>query len=265
MGDDECTIDELAQQVGLPSSTIRLYQSKGLLPSPRRSGRVAYYDDGHLARLDLIGRLQSRGFSLAAIGQLVEGWEAGRSLDDVLGLEGSVAARLLGAPEAAVVVPLPELAERFPSIPITPEVIRRVVAMGLVTLTDDGGAVVVPTPTFLEVGSALVDLGFPLDEVLDEYEALARDLEAVAARFAGLFERNVWEPFVRDGMPDDRLGSVAATLDGLAPLAERIVQATLRHALARVAEQFLAAQASSLQPRSGSTATASQKATASDS
>src|ERR1700736_5022968 len=77
---EELTIDELAQLMGLPSSTIRLYRTKGLLPPPQRRGRSAFYGPGHVARVDLIGRLQERGFSLAAIAELVQQWEEGRSL-----------------------------------------------------------------------------------------------------------------------------------------------------------------------------------------
>src|SRR5438046_126751 len=73
----ERTIDELARHVGLPSSTIRMYQTRGLLPPPRKQGRAALYGPGHVARIDLIGRLQDRGFSLASIAELVRDWEDG--------------------------------------------------------------------------------------------------------------------------------------------------------------------------------------------
>src|SRR6266540_4593263 len=61
------TIDELAAAAGLPSRTVRHYQSEGVLPSPRREGRVAVYAASHLERLQLIGRLQDRGLRLDAI------------------------------------------------------------------------------------------------------------------------------------------------------------------------------------------------------
>ena len=44
-------IDDLAQRAGVAVDTIRYYQSKALLEPPRRQGRVAWYDDGHLERL----------------------------------------------------------------------------------------------------------------------------------------------------------------------------------------------------------------------
>ena len=54
----ELTVDELATRAGLPVRTIREYQTMGLLPSPERRGRVGIYRTAHLARLQLIGRLQ---------------------------------------------------------------------------------------------------------------------------------------------------------------------------------------------------------------
>ena len=68
--DAQLTVEDLAREAGVPVSTVRLYQSRGLLPSPERKGRVAYYGPGHVARMHLIGRLQQDGFSLASINQL---------------------------------------------------------------------------------------------------------------------------------------------------------------------------------------------------
>ena len=54
--DDEgqLTIEELASRAGTATTTVRMYQSKGLLPPPERRGRIGYYGEGHLARLRLI-------------------------------------------------------------------------------------------------------------------------------------------------------------------------------------------------------------------
>lgn len=240
----ELTIDALAQRAELPSSTIRMYQHRGLLPPPRKVGRVGWYDDGHVARLELIASLQERGYSLAAIGELVDGWEAGRSLDDVLGLERAVA----GAAGEPLRLSVAELAERFPNVPITEDVVRRVTKLGVAELDAETGDIVVHEPAFLGVGSALVELGFPLDEVLDEYEHLRPVLAGVAERFAALFERHVWRPFADAGMPERDLPSVTGALERLGPLADHVVQATLRQALAEVAERFVADEAARATP-----------------
>ncbi len=47
-------IDQLAQLSGVPSRTIRFYNTQGLLPAPLMRGRVAYYTEEHLLVLKLI-------------------------------------------------------------------------------------------------------------------------------------------------------------------------------------------------------------------
>src|SRR5579863_8866654 len=67
------TIDELAHLSGLPSRTIRFYNTQGLLPPPIMQGRVAYYDDEHLLILDIIKQLKDRqNLPLETIKQLLE-------------------------------------------------------------------------------------------------------------------------------------------------------------------------------------------------
>lgn len=66
-------IGELAERSGVPASTIRYYEKEGLLPKAQR-GANGYrdYQDGALARLDLIQLGQNLGFSLDAIRTVVE-------------------------------------------------------------------------------------------------------------------------------------------------------------------------------------------------
>ena len=47
----EYRIEQLARTAGVAVDTIRFYQGKGLLDSPRREGRVTWYGEGHLERL----------------------------------------------------------------------------------------------------------------------------------------------------------------------------------------------------------------------
>src|SRR5713226_7215121 len=67
------TIDELAHLSGLPSRTIRFYNTQGLLPSPIMQGRVAYYDDEHLLVLNIIKQLkEQQNLPLETIRQMLE-------------------------------------------------------------------------------------------------------------------------------------------------------------------------------------------------
>ena len=53
-------IDELAQRVGLPSRTIRFYNTQGLLPAPLMRGRVAFYTQEHVQVLLIIRELKEQ-------------------------------------------------------------------------------------------------------------------------------------------------------------------------------------------------------------
>src|SRR5215467_4910286 len=54
------TIDELAHVSGMPSRTIRFYNTQGMLPPPIMRGRVAYYSEDHLLVLNIIKELKEQ-------------------------------------------------------------------------------------------------------------------------------------------------------------------------------------------------------------
>jgi DNA-binding transcriptional MerR regulator len=242
--DDEgqMTIEELARQAGTATTTVRMYQSKGLLPPPERRGRIGYYGPGHLARLRLIAQLQDQGFSLAGIKRLTETWESGRGLDDLLGLETQVASAW--APETPTRLTLAAFRELFAGQMIDPAIIQRAIRMGLVGF--DGAAVTVKSPKLLDIGLELVRAGIPVKEMMDELEALQATADTVAARFTAVFERHMWEPFVAAGLPADQIRPLTESLQRLNTLAEAVVDAVLRDALRRKATDFLARQATRL-------------------
>jgi DNA-binding transcriptional MerR regulator len=235
----QMTIEEVASQAGTATTTVRMYQSKGLLPPPQRRGRIGYYGQGHLARLRLIAQLQEEGFSLASIKRLTDAWESGRGLDDILGLETQVAA--IWAPEPPARLKLNEFRRLFAGQQITPAVIRRAIRMGLVGV--DGTSVTVKRPKLLAIGLELVGVGIPVKEMLDELEALQGTADAIAERFTAVFAHNMWEPFVAAGLPADRIRPLTESLQRLSALAEAVVDAVLRDALRRKAGEFLAQQA----------------------
>ena len=54
------TLEDLADQSGLPIRTIRYYIQEGLLDGPDTHGKFASYSPEHLDRLELISRLKDR-------------------------------------------------------------------------------------------------------------------------------------------------------------------------------------------------------------
>ena len=60
-------IAQVARQSGVPASTLRFYEKKGLIRSIGRRGLYRLFDQGILERLALIALGRSAGFSLAEI------------------------------------------------------------------------------------------------------------------------------------------------------------------------------------------------------
>ena len=60
-------IGEVARQSGLPASTLRFYEEKGLIASVGRHGLRRLFDDGVVERLALITLGRAAGFSLDEI------------------------------------------------------------------------------------------------------------------------------------------------------------------------------------------------------
>ncbi|MGK2950206.1 MAG: MerR family transcriptional regulator [Acidimicrobiales bacterium] len=230
-------IDALAGAAGVATTTIRLYQQKGLLPGPELEGRTGWYGPPHLARLRLISRLQADGFSLAGIGKLLDSWQEGRALTDLVGVERQLD-ELLHQRAPVVVDPL-ELAERFPAGSLTPELFQRAMSLGLVALTDTG-QVEVPDRRFLDTGAELAALGVPLHVVLDEWEDLRRQMDEVAQRFVAVFEEHLLPPSWRHDLDADGVRSLAATLAKLQHHAGTVLLAALDASMADLAGRRLA-------------------------
>jgi hypothetical protein len=98
-----------------------------------------------------------------------DGMDKGESLRAVLGLGNGPPTWTAEQPES---MPLAELASRLPQVEFNPEMIHRVMDLGLVELSNDGSEVVVRSPSFLRIGGELAALGVPPDVILDEYEKL---------------------------------------------------------------------------------------------
>ena len=238
------TIDELALESGVTSRNIRAYQTRGLLPPPRVEGRVGYYDENHLERLRYVGSLQERGFSLAAIQCLLDAWQEGRDLEDVLGFEAALTAPWTD--EKPERYGLDRLLRMFPEVVEDPGLLQRAVDLGL--LVPAGDEFEAPSPKLLHVGAELVTAGIPLRAILDEYERLKADARTIATRFVALFEANVWEPFVEAGLPPERLAEVTESLQRSRPTAAQAMDAALAMAMEEAVAESTIRQISRLLP-----------------
>lgn len=239
------TIEDLARRAICTTRNIRNYQTLGLVPYPTLVGRTGYYGEGHLARLRLIAQLQEHGFSLAGIAQLLQAWEQGRTLADVLGFEEA-----LTTPwddEEPVFMSVEELLAMFPEAAEDPSLAARSFEIGLLALEPAGPgqpmAVKVHSPRLLRVGAELVRSGVSLAATLDELVLLRADLDRVAQRFVAMFDTHVWAPFAAAGMPADRLHEVTEALRRMRPLAAASVEVVLAQAMQQRSSENTAVRA----------------------
>jgi DNA-binding transcriptional MerR regulator len=190
-------VEELARRCGLTVDTIRFYQTRGLLPPPAREGRHAVYDDAHVERLERIRALKEQGFRLELIRRTLDG-----ELDVAeQALAGALAADA-GSGEQAEPLTREQLAQRA-GVPDT--LLEALEREGLLVPGADEPA---PYDTgdlaAVQAGSALLEAGLPLSELL----ALAREhdqaMRAVAERAVDLFARFVRDPALgrAGGEPD---------------------------------------------------------------
>jgi DNA-binding transcriptional MerR regulator len=180
------TIDDLARQVRLPVRTIREYHTMRLLPPPERRGRVGLYGPGHVQRLQLIARLQRRGYSLAGIRDLLGAWESGTDLTTLLGVDQGQA--VLDEPPLRLT--RAELLQRLPALEDR-AALDRAREAGLVSPQGEDH-VIVRSPALLALAADWVEAGVPLAEALGVIEVLAGDLGALARTLAGLIADRVW-------------------------------------------------------------------------
>lgn len=206
-GPREYRMEELAERAGITVRTLRFYRERKLLAPPRREGRIAWYDEHHLARLRTIAALLERGHTLNGIAELAEALDHGRDVAELLGVDTPTE-------EEPVRLTPEELAARFEG-EVTPE--NLAAAMELGYLGTDGDDIVHISRRLLDASSALVREGFPLAEVLAAGRSVREHADALAELFAQLV--------LRHGPEED--------LTRLRPLARSVVEAEVSLALDR--------------------------------
>lgn len=200
---DELSVDELATRAGLPTRTIREYQTMGLLPPPERRGRVGVYRPAHQHRLALIGRLQERGYSLAGIRDLLTSWRDGDELTDILGLSPD---ELVHLDEPGAPATLDQLTRLLPDL--VPERLDDLVAVGVI---DHCGPdrFCVPSPSLLQLTVDALAAGYTPKAVLSLLTAVHDAAELVAGAAHTLITRPP------AGIDQDRLEALATRGRGL--------------------------------------------------
>lgn len=202
-------VEALAAAAGVNVDTVRFYQSRGLLPPPRREGRVALYDDAHLERLRRIRKLQQQGFKLAQIRRVLAPRESEREpLLEAL-VERRVGGRSFTRTELAAQAGVPEA------------LVAAAVSSGLVEpMLEDGVERFGESDLEMaRAGLEILEAGFPLPPLLELAVGHARHVGELCDAAIELFDQHVREH--GPGAGDDE--AVAGAFRRLLPQVTRLV------------------------------------------
>jgi DNA-binding transcriptional MerR regulator len=231
-GDAEIRVEELARRADLSVDTIRFYQKRQLLPSPRREGRIAWYGTDHVERLQRIKDLQRQGYSLAVIRRLLAG-----ELDAA---DAPLAAAVAGEQAGdADLLTLDELAAR---VGVPAPLLDAVAREGLIVAQQRDGTAgyTAADVDVLRAGLRLLEAGFPLPDLL----ALARRhhdaTRAIATDAVEMFDAHVRHPIQASELgEDEKAERLVEAFRTLLPTVTTLVANHFRSVLLEVAQEHL--------------------------
>ncbi|MDH5670689.1 MAG: MerR family transcriptional regulator [Myxococcales bacterium] len=229
------TIDELAAKSGVPSRTIRFYQAKGVLPSPRKRGRVAVYDDSHMERLSVVGQLQDKGLRLRAIRDIVtrKDLDSG-AIQQWLGIGERLGALSTDVPKLLSQEELELLLGELP-----PGLLAQMVRLEAIKPQGEGLArrYLVESPALLQIGARLFRAGIDFEVALGMHDILERRLARAAEEVVDYGIKHVGKGFGRSAEPDaimpllETLFSSGAGAEAVQLIFTREVERALQRAL----------------------------------
>ncbi|MBB5918736.1 DNA-binding transcriptional MerR regulator [Nocardia transvalensis] len=227
----EYTIDELAHAAGTTVRSLRVYHERGVLPPPRVKGRTGFYGEEHLNRVRVIGRLLNRGIKLNGIKELINAWDRGDDLGDILGV--GTGEELAAATPSADTLTAAELAQRYRDVP---QGLSRVVGLGLYEPVD-AVTYSVADRTLLDIAEQFAAAGMPDDAILEELERLRADCDRIARRFVDLFERTTWNDFRRSERGPTDLARLVTGLTATRTGPERAARELIGRSVAHYLDQ----------------------------
>lgn len=227
----EMTIRELAERTGMTVRNIRAHQTRGLLPPPVVRGRTGYYNEEHVARIELTKEMQADGLNLEAIRRVLDSGDGSASaIFDFT--------RALRAPfedEAPEIFEAEELAAIWGG-EVGQDLIRRGEELGIFR-TLPGGRVEAISPRLLRSAAELAKLGIGPEGTIATAERLRNHADGAARAFVELFVREVWEPFDRAGRPERDWPRMSEALERMRPLAAGALLATFQIAMGEAIEK----------------------------
>ncbi|HEY0773604.1 MAG TPA: MerR family transcriptional regulator [Nocardioidaceae bacterium] len=231
-GDALLTIDELALAGGMTVRTTRYYASLGLLPPPIRRGRLAYYSDVHLARLELVRALQDHGFTLAAIEKYIKRIPEDASVEDLAMQRAMLTSWTPGPREELTRRQLEKRAGRK----LGDDQLERLVLTGAVARTPEGSYELLPA---FGVGVQMLDMDIPVDSIVAASEAITRHMDALADELTDILHTRVLEPYRRTKFAEVDAAKVESTMAKLRQLTLEAVVSGFQRAANQVISRSL--------------------------
>ncbi|OZF26098.1 MerR family transcriptional regulator [Rhodococcus sp. 14-2483-1-2] len=229
----EYRIDELAHAAKTTARNVRVYRDRGLLPPPQKRGRVVIYDDSHLTRLRLIGVLLQRGFTTAHIADFIDGWESGKDLTDVLGLQRALT-EPWSAPDDTVTISFTEAESTIGSS----AQLQRLVEFGLARV--EGDECTFTDPKLLRGFASLSEYGFDIAALLDIHEHVHSAVNTIAKTMIAAVKSHIVDRHGEGWIPQGQdVGKTIHMLEIMRALSVESVHATLERTLdANLREQL---------------------------
>lgn len=223
----EYRVEELARATGLNVGTVRFYQARGLLPPPRRQGRVALYDETHRERIARIRSLHQQGLTLEGVRRALDASHEEQIRDSLLSaLSETEGEHLYRRSELAAAAGLPEV------------LIEQAERAGLMRPLERDGEhwFTAADRQTAEAARALLEGGLPLHELLPLALEHASNTRETVDRAVELFRR-----FVRE---DDGAArpteEVTAAFRTLLPAVTTLVALFFQRTLVQCARERLA-------------------------
>lgn len=231
----EYRVDELATRSGVSVDTVRFYQSRGLLPPPTRTGRIARYSNEHLERLRRVRDLKEKGLTLATIKLLLDGELDAADQALVAALAGPVPGEDANG-HAGETFTLDEFAER---IGVSRALVLAVEREGLLMpRTDEGKARYTQADIqAARAGLALLEAGLPLADLLSLAREYDRSARRTAQQAVELFDTYVRGPIrASSGSEQEAAERLVGTFRTLLPATTALVAHHFRRVLLAAAQ-----------------------------
>lgn len=227
----EMTIRQLAERTGMTVRNIRAHQTRGLLPPPVVRGRTGYYNEEHVARIELTREMQADGLNLEAIRRVLDSGDGSASAI----FDFTRALRTPFEDETPEIVEADELAAIWGEV-ADPKLNRRIEKLGIFRALPDGRVEVI-SPRIVAAAAELAALGVGLEGAIATAEKLRRHADGASRAFVELFVSEIWRPFEEAGRPERDWPRISEALERMRPLAAGALLATFQIAMGEAVEK----------------------------